>query len=53
MKLVQHRDAMLPTYTYFYVNNDEKISSPYFDSEKEAEVWLASQWDSWKPARDL
>jgi len=44
---------MLPTFTYFYVNEDHKVVSPYFDSEEEAEKWLAEQWDNWKPCKDV
>jgi hypothetical protein len=40
IKLVKYRDAGLPTFTYFWVTNDHKVISPYFDSEKEAQDWL-------------
>lgn len=53
MKLVKYRDAGMHTYTYFYINEQEKVASPYFDSEEEATKWLAELWDSWKPSRDL
>jgi hypothetical protein len=43
MKLVQYRDAGLPTYTYFWVSEDHRVLSPYFDSAKEAEDWLELQ----------
>ena len=53
MKLIKYRDAGLHTYTYFYINDYEKVASPYFDTQEEAEAWLQSQWDAWKPSRDL
>jgi hypothetical protein len=53
MKLIKYRDAMLPTYTYFYVNDNEKVCSPYFDSQEEAEKWLADQWNNWKPIKEF
>ena len=48
--LVQYRDAGMNTYTYFWKNEEERIASPFFDSEKEAHDWMASQsdWDAWK-----
>lgn len=39
-KLVKYRDAGMHTYTFFYINEEERIVSPYFDSQEEAEVWL-------------
>jgi hypothetical protein len=53
MKLIQYRDPGMHTYTYFYINEEEKIVSPYFDSDKEAETWLAQQWDNWKASKDF
>lgn len=38
--LVKYRDAGLPTYTFFWVNNKNHIISPYFDTESEADEWL-------------
>jgi hypothetical protein len=52
MKLIQYRDAGLHTYTYFWVNEDNKVISPYFDTAAEAEKWMQS-WEEWKPSRDL
>jgi hypothetical protein len=28
------------TYTYFWKNEEERVSSPFFDSEKEAMDWI-------------
>jgi hypothetical protein len=52
MKLIQYRDAGLPTYTYFWTK-DNKVFGPYFNSEKEAHDWINSAWDNWKANRDL
>lgn len=52
MKLVQYRDAGLHTYTYFWTK-DDKVFSPYFDSEKEAKEWLETTWDNWKSNKDI
>ena len=56
MQLVKYRDAGMNTYTYFYKNSENKISSPYFDSEKEAEEWLKAridEFDNWKACKDI
>jgi hypothetical protein len=41
-KLIQYRDAGLPTYTYFWVNESEKVVGPYFNSEQEAQKWMST-----------
>lgn len=38
MRLIKYRDAGMHTYTYFWVC-DDKVISPYFDSEDEAKEW--------------
>ena len=43
MKLVKYRDAGMHTYTYFFVNSDDRTISPFFDSEKEADEWMNEQ----------
>lgn len=56
MKLVKYRDAGMHTYTYFYVNSEDRTISPFFDSEKEAEEWLnkhIDQFENWKSSRDI
>jgi uncharacterized protein YfcZ (UPF0381/DUF406 family) len=30
----------MPTYTYFYIDKDNRIVSPFFDSNEHAEQWL-------------
>lgn len=39
-KLLQYRDAGMPTYTYFWINEHERVVSPYFDDEETAHDWL-------------
>lgn len=56
MKLVKYRDAGMHTYTYFYVNSEDRTISPFFDTEKEAEAWLNEQidkFDNWKANKDI
>lgn len=38
--LMRYRDAGMPTYTYFWIDSNERIVSPYFDSEKDAHTWI-------------
>ena len=53
MKLIEYRDSGMHTYTYFYVDDKDHPCSPFFDTAREAENWLKTQWDGWKPSRDL
>lgn len=39
--LVRYRDAGLPTYTYFWITEDENVFGPYFDTEQEAIDWIS------------
>ena len=39
MKLVKYRDAGMNTYTYFWVNEKDRMISPFFDSENDAIKW--------------
>lgn len=53
MKLIKYRDAGMHTYTYFWVNDRDKVISPYFDSEEQANEWIKSHeeitpWKSMK-----
>jgi hypothetical protein len=41
-KLISYRDAGLPTFTYFWINDEERVVSPYFDSEQEAQTWMTT-----------
>lgn len=43
LTLVKYRDAGMNTYTYFWKNEEERLSSPFFDSEKEALEWIKEQ----------
>lgn len=38
--LVKYRDAGMHTYTYFWADINNKIVSPYFNSEEEAYAWI-------------
>lgn len=38
--LMSYRDAGMPTYTYFWINSNKSIVSPYFDTEEEAHKWM-------------
>ena len=53
--LVKYRDSGMNTYTYFWKNEQERVVSPFFDSEKEANEWLKTvdEWDNWKPNKDF
>lgn len=56
LKLIQYRDAGMNSYTYFYVNDKNKMLSPFFNSEIEAKEWLdaeAAKFDNWKPDRNF
>ena len=48
MTLTKVRDTGMNTYTWFWIDNNKKIVSPYFDSEEEAKVWHETVWDNWK-----
>ena len=39
-QLIKYRDAGMATYTYFWKDKNNKIISPYFDSEQEAKDWV-------------
>ena len=41
--LVKYRDAGMPTHTYFWKNEEERIVSPFFDSEQDAYQWIKTQ----------
>lgn len=43
LTLVKYRDAGMSTYTYFWKNEEERVVSPFFNSEKEALVWVKEQ----------
>lgn len=43
IKLVKYRDPGMSTYTYFWVDKHGQVTSPYFDSELEANEWLISR----------
>lgn len=41
--LVKYRDAGMNTYTYFWKNEHERVVSPFFDTDKEAHLWIREQ----------
>lgn len=45
MDLVRYRDAGMHTYTWYYVNENNHIVSPYFNSEEEAKEWFDKVFD--------
>lgn len=53
--LVKYRDTGMHTHTYFWKNEQERMVSPFFDSEKEAWDWIKSvdEWDNWKSNKDI
>ena len=55
LTLVKYRDSGMNSYTYFWKNEEERIVSPFYDSEKEAYEFIkqADEWDNWKPNRDI
>jgi hypothetical protein len=55
LTLVKYRDAGMNSYTYFWKNEQERVTSPFFDSEKEAYAWIkqVDEWDNWKANKDI
>jgi hypothetical protein len=43
MQLIKYRDWGTSTYTYFWVNKNDQVLSPYFESQHQAETWLNEQ----------
>lgn len=53
MELIKYRDAGLHTYTYFWIDEDQRVASPYFDIEEEAMQWLRENGVQRKNVSDL
>lgn len=55
LTLVKYRDSGMSTYTYFWKNEEERIVSPFYDSEKDAYTFIkeSDEWDNWKSNRDI
>ncbi len=53
--LIKYRDIGMNTYTYFWKNEEERIVSPYFDSEEDAYQWIKTldELDNWKSNKDF
>ena len=49
-ELVEYRDIGMSTYTYFWIDDKRRISSPYFDSDMEAKEWLDEQFRNQREA---
>jgi hypothetical protein len=45
MQLVRYRDAGMAAYTWFYVNENKYMVSPFFDTEQEAKDWFDRVFD--------
>ena len=43
IELVKYRDAFLPTYTWFWVDENRKLISPFFDKEEDALAWSGAR----------
>lgn len=39
MKLIRYRDANMKHYTYFWVDENDIVISPYFTDEQSANLW--------------
>lgn len=39
LTLIKYRDAGMASYTYFWKNENDQLSSPFFNSEAEAMDW--------------
>lgn len=48
MELVKYRDWGMTTHTYFWVSKENKVISPYFDTEEEAREWLDKAFEGEK-----
>ena len=46
MRLVKYRDVGMHTYTYFWVDSNDRMVSPFFDSESAAVKWSDQQSQS-------
>lgn len=43
MELVKYRDQGMATYTWFWIDQNQQIASPFFDSQEQALDWLKQQ----------
>ena len=48
MELVKYRDAGMSTYTWFWVDSNQRIISPFFGSEDEARNWMDQKRDQFE-----
>jgi hypothetical protein len=40
LELIKYRDGGMASYTYFWKNENNQLSSPFFNSETEALDWV-------------
>lgn len=52
MKLIRYRDWGMPTHTWFWVTNDDKIVGPYFNDEESANKWMEEQIENVREMND-
>jgi len=45
MELIKYRDAGMATYTYFWVDQHQRVCSQYFNSVDEAMEWSKTEID--------
>ena len=48
MQLVKCRDVGMSTYTYFWVDDSNRVVSPYFECDVGANIWYGKQLREWK-----
>lgn len=51
MTLVKYRDAGMHTYTYFWVDENNRVKSPYFNTDTEAYEWMEKQSEDFRYSR--
>lgn len=42
LELIKYRDSGMSSYTYFWIDENKSVQSPYFDSVDDAMNWLPS-----------
>lgn len=47
MELVKYRDWGMSTHTWFWVDKENRVLSPYFNSESEAWSWQETIFNQW------
>lgn len=52
LELVKYRDWGMSTHTYFWIDEDNRTVSPFFDQQEQAESWLSSKTDCSKISKE-